>query len=289
MKLGNSGQECALQTAHIEKREEKLSQIRKFTLFSNTFMTVALDDIGACQYVLRVLTGNRKLQLKKVKTQYVFPQIDAHDAQLDVLAESMEGKIYALEIQRKDDGIDHPRRSRFYEAMIDSRFLEKGKEYSKLPDVTLLYICSGDFMKNKTSLWTVEKYQGRSGRTYEDGLCTQYVSAGIKDGTEVARLMEYFQTADPDDMSHGKLSERVHFLKCEKEGQKIMCEVTEQFWKWGFEEGERRGERRGEQRGERRGIRRGRSEGKAELKREIKNLIAQGKTPEEVIAIFMER
>ncbi len=52
-----------------------------------------------------------------------------------------------------------------------------------------------------------------------------YVNAAVDDGSEIARLMEYFKTADPDDMSQGALPRRVHFLKCE-EGILQRAQVT---------------------------------------------------------------
>ena len=49
----------------------------------------------------------------------------------------------------------------------------------------------------------------------------------ILHGSDVAKLMDYFKTADPEDMSHGDLSARIHFLKCEEGGYLEMCEVSE--------------------------------------------------------------
>ena len=84
---------------------------------------------------------------------------------------------------------------------------------------------------------------------YEDGIHIRYVNAEIDDGSEIAELMKYFKTADPDDTSHGALSERVHFLKCEEKGLKIMCEVTDKFIqagiKYGIEQGRKQGRKQG--------------------------------------------
>jgi len=60
-----------------------------------------------------------------------------------------------------------------------------------------------------------------------------YVNAAINDGTEMANLMQYFKTADPDDMNHGDLSKRIHLLKCEEGGYQEMCEVSEKIFKEG--------------------------------------------------------
>lgn len=49
--------------------------------------------------------------------------------------------------------------------------------------------------------------------------------------------MQYFKTADPDDRTHGDLSKRVYFFKREKEGEDIMCKVSESFIQKGKREG----------------------------------------------------
>ena len=67
------------------------------------------------------------------------------------------------------------------------------------------------------------------------------MNAEVDDHSEVAQLMKYFKTADPHDNSQGELSKRVHFLKCEEEGRKVMCKVTDELVEYGMELGEARG------------------------------------------------
>ena len=96
---------------------------------------------------------------------------------------------------------------------------------------------------------------------YEDGIHVLYVNAAVNDGTDTAKLMEYFKTTDPDDMSQGDLSRRVHFLKKEEGGYRVMCAVTE---KWRMEDREE-----------------GRKEGRKEQARKTTlNLIQKGMTAE---------
>ena len=118
---GNMSEE----TSRIAARERRVEQMRGLTLMSDTFMSVALRDVPACQYVLRILTGIESLKVKEVRTQYRISKTDSRDAILDVLAEDASGKLYNLEIQRLNT-VDHARRTRFYGAMIDSVYLEKG-------------------------------------------------------------------------------------------------------------------------------------------------------------------
>lgn len=226
-----------IQESLMEARERHLAEAREMTLFSNTFMSVALDDPLACQHVLRVLTGIPDLTVKEIYSQYHISKITSHDAILDILAEDAEGKLYNIEIQRASD-IDHARRTRFYGAMIDSEYLEKGTEYYEMPDVHIIYISETDLWKAGKTTYPVEKYFKGTGIPYDDGMHVLYVNAEVNDGTDTAKMMKYFMTADPRDMSQGDLSKRIHFLKCEEGGNDIMCEITEKWLKEGRLEGE---------------------------------------------------
>ncbi len=106
----------------------------------------------------------------------------------------------------------------------------KGKTYADLPDVYIIYISEKDLWKAGQTSYQVEKYFKGTEVRYDDEQHILYVNAAVDDGSETARLMQYFKTADPDDMSQGDLSKRVHFLKCEEGGYEIMCEVSEMIY-----------------------------------------------------------
>ncbi len=233
--------DCSIDRELIESRERRVAEARSLNLLSNTFMSVALDDIPACQYVLRILLGIPDLLVKEVRVQYRISKVTSHDAILDVLAEDSTGKLYNIEIQRAST-IDHARRTRFYAAMIDSAYLAKGTEYDELPDVHILYISETDLWNEGKTCYPVEKYFRDTAIPYDDGLHVLYVNAAVDDGSDVAKLMEYFKTTDPNDMAHGELSKRVHFLKCEEGGVEIMCEMSDKWLKEGIELGCRQGE-----------------------------------------------
>ena len=223
--------------SHIETREKRVIEARKFNLLSNVFMRVALKDKKACQYVLRILTGIPDLIVKEVRTEYRVSKVTSHDVVLDVIAEDSSGKIYNIEIQRADT-VDHARRVRFHGAMIDSEYLEKGKTYADLPDLFIIYISETDLWRAGFTTYLVKKYFENTDIIYDDGQHIMYVNAAVNDGTETAKLMQYFKTADPDDMNHGDLSKRIHLLKCEEGGYQEMCEISEKIFKEGQTEGE---------------------------------------------------
>ena len=227
-------------TSFISIKDQLVEKARSFNLLSNVFMSVALNDIPACQHVLRIITGIPDLVVKEVRSQHRISKITSHDAILDILAEDGHGRLINLEIQRKDT-IDHARRTRFYAAMIDSECLEKGKDYDQMPDVHIIYISETDLWAAGKTVYKVEKKFKETEVPYDDGVYVTYVNAEVNDDSKVAKLMDYFKTADPEDMSQGDLSARIHFLKCEEGGYQEMCEVSEEIYKEGIIEGKKEG------------------------------------------------
>ena len=234
----------AAEWSRITTREKLIEAGKEYNLLSDAFMSVALRDIPACQYVLRILTGIKNLKVREVRPQYRVSKIESHDAVLDVLAEDETGRLFDLEIQRADT-LDHARRTRFYSSMIDSNYLEKGKTYSDLPEVYVIYVSETDLWKAGYTTYELEKKFRKSNVSYDDGQHVLYINAAVNDGSETAKLMDYFKTADPDDMEHGELSQRVHFLKCDEGGLSEMCEVTERIYKMGREDGRDEGRAEG--------------------------------------------
>ena len=220
------------QESRMEGLKRRVEEARKFNLLSDTFMSVALKDREAAQEVIRIFTGIPDLKIVSLSTQVRLPRMVAHDAILDVVAEDSTGRVYNIEIQRADN-LDHARRVRYYCSMLDMTCLEKGASYEKLPELYVIYLSEKDLWRGGKTLYTVEKKLSGTDIPYDDGIHITYANAEVKDGTEIARAMQYFKESDPMDQSHGALSKRVHYLKCEEGGYQEMCEVAEKIYKEG--------------------------------------------------------
>ena len=229
---------------HVKRKETRMEglkrrveEARKFNLLSDTFMSVALRDREAAQEVIRVFTGIKDLRIISLSTQVRLPRMVAHDAILDVVAEDSIGRVYNIEVQRADN-LDHVRRVRYYCAMLDMAWLEKGGSYEELPDLYMIYLSEKDLWRGGRTLYTVEEELNKANIPYSDGIHIIYANAEVNDGTEIARTMQYFKESDPMDQSHGALSKRVHYLKCEEGGYQEMCEVAEKIYTEGQTVGE---------------------------------------------------
>ncbi len=190
-------------------------------------MSVALKDIPACQYCLRILTGIKDLFVLDVRSQERFFNIESGDAILDIVAEDTKGRKYNIEIQRAD-ALDHKRRIRPYRAEMDSSILQKGTAVDALPDLYVIYLSETDLWCSGLAWDRVVQSFDRSKSSYDDGCHIIFANAEVaEDNDEISRLMQYFLTADPGDDSHGELSKRIHFLKSEKGGEAIIMNEIE--------------------------------------------------------------
>lgn len=239
---------CKLPEQPAETRMERLryrvEEARSFNLLSDTFMSVALRDQAAAQEVIRIFTGIPDLKIVSLSTQVRLPRMVSHDAILDVVAEDSAGKIYNIEVQRADN-LDHAKRVRYYGAMLDTACLEKGAGYEELPEVYVIYLSEMDLWKAGKTVYTVEKKLSGTEIPYSDGMHIIFANAEANDGTEIARTMQYFKVSDPMDQSHGALSKRVHYLKCEEGGRQEMCEISEKIYNEGVEDGRIEGRNEG--------------------------------------------
>ena len=72
------------------------------------------------------------------------------------------------------------------------------------------------------TVYEVEKCFKGTGVSYEDGIHIVYINAAVDDESDIARLMQYFKTADPEDMSQGFIKTGQFFKKDEEEVQ-VKC------------------------------------------------------------------
>ena len=129
-----------------------------------------LEDIPACQHVLRILTGISDLSIRTVKSQYHITKLVSKRSRLDIFAESTDNQIYIIEVQ-KEDKENHSKRVRYYRAMADSELLRRGESYEKLPECFLFYISQTDIWTEEAqfilyiNIWEIPEKNMRTGST----------------------------------------------------------------------------------------------------------------------------
>lgn len=113
------------------------------------------------------------------------PDADAKSIRLDVYVKDRENVVYNIEMQASDTK-ELPKRSRYYQSLIDLQLMDKGQTYRKLNRSFVIFICLEDIFGYGRHIYTFEN------------LCKE--DPGISLGDETTKI---FLSADStmDDVS----------------------------------------------------------------------------------------
>lgn len=121
-----------------------INQFNQATISDDIFFCKIMSEKKfALPLLQRILPDLHITDLKEPISQFTIkdnPQ--EHVVRFDVYSES-EGRYFDLEMQTtKNPALD--KRIRYYQSKMDSNLLKKGKDYSKLPPIYIIFICTFD-------------------------------------------------------------------------------------------------------------------------------------------------
>ncbi len=80
---------------------------------------------------------------------------DGHGIRLDVYVEDADNSVYDIEMQNSMHA-NLPKRTRYYQGMIDLNMLQRGMSYSELRKTIIIFICMRDPYERNRSVYTFE-------------------------------------------------------------------------------------------------------------------------------------
>lgn len=215
--------------------EQKRAVVARFNLMDDIFFSVVMEHNDAAEYLLSKLL-DKEIRVIENKTQYSIRNAETHSIVLDALIQDDSGRLYNVEIQVGDQE-NHERRIRYYHTAIDWSVHKKGKDYSKLPELYMLFISDFDpFEKNKVH-YEIAHYVKDTGLEYDNGIHIHYFNTVVNDGTFLSELLQYLKYSDPNNDKFGALSQQVKNHKVKNEGVDSMCKMVENFREEGKIEG----------------------------------------------------
>ncbi len=211
--------------------EQKKRLVAQFSLFHDIFFSVVMRDKDAAEYVLRRCMNMPDLKILRSNTQQALRNIIGKSSTLDFIAQDSDGKIYNIEVQNSDSSSYFgAKRSRYYQSLIDSAFVEKGMDYDKLPEVYILFLTPfNPLEKNGHHKVVYNKHSDLDGVEWDNGVHEIYINSHEKDGSELSEMMQYFITANPEDNRFGALSDAVNKQKTDSEEVSFMCKEVEEY------------------------------------------------------------
>ncbi len=190
---------------------------------SNDFMFgKIMQDEELCQELLQRILPDLDIDhieypelQKSIKTD-----IDAKSIRLDVYVKDKKGTVYNIEMQTTDTK-DLPKRTRYYQGVLDLQLIDKGQTYNMLKPSYIIFICSFDVFKKGRHIYTFEnickedKNISLGDETTKIFLNTDSIMNDVSE--ELRVFLDYVAGKKSDDSYIKKLDEAVKKARLTKE------------------------------------------------------------------------
>jgi predicted transposase/invertase (TIGR01784 family) len=176
--------------------EEMATNLSDFALF----LTV-MKNQKAYRNTLSIILDEPDIQLREVKVEQVILNKSGKRAiRLDAWALSEDERQFDMEMQNETDQDSLPKRSRFYQGLMDTPVLKSGRntKYRYLPSSTIIFITRDDIFKKDLAKYTfTEQCEEIEGLKLEDGTTKIFLNMTSKNGSqELISLLQYMKNSD---------------------------------------------------------------------------------------------
>ncbi len=142
----------------------------------------------------------------------ICPDMDSKSVRLDVYVTDGKGTVYDIEMQVVDTK-ELPKRTRYYQGLIDLQLIDKGESYKKLKSSYIIFICPFDLFGKGRHIYTFENIcKEDKDITLEDGTTKIFLNAvGNMDdvSVELKAFLDYVAGKKPEDSFVEELEEAV--------------------------------------------------------------------------------
>ena len=172
---------------------------------------------------------------------------DSKSVRLDVYLKDEKGTVYNIEIQTTNKK-NLPKRTRYYAGMIDLNAIEKGADYTELPQSFVIFICTFDAFGKGLWRYTFEnRCKEDNTLLLKDGTAKIFFNTtGIKGNIseDTKNILKFIENNTTEDDFTEKLAQEVQKIKKNKEWQveymTLLMREREKY-KEGVAEGEIKG------------------------------------------------
>jgi predicted transposase/invertase (TIGR01784 family) len=209
-----------------ESTNEILPENYQFNLSDFALFLSVMKHKRAYECVLSVFLDEPDIMLKEVKVeQVVLNRSGKRAIRLDAWAQAEDQRQFNMEMQNDSKNDDIPKRSRFYQSMIDTPILKAGKEtkYRNLPSTVIIFITQEDIFKRDRAKYTfTEQCEEVEDLKLEDGTTKIFLNMTSKNGSkELISMLQYMKETRIDNPEILVKDDRILEL------DKIVTEVRE--------------------------------------------------------------
>ena len=212
------------------------------------FLSV-MREKEAYRSVLSIILNESDLEIAEVKCEkVVLNQSGKRAIRLDAWAIDKTSRQFAMEMQNESGSDFIPKRSRFYQSLLDSPALKAGKgtKYRDLPTTAIIFITQDDIFGRNLARYTfLEKCLEEEDLELEDGTRKIFLNmASLNGPDELISLLQYMKNSsldNPDIIIQDKrievLDSIVSDVKESEEWEELSVNLLERGREQGIEQG----------------------------------------------------
>lgn len=223
--------------------------LQELNLLDRFLFAEAMENPKFAHEILEIILG-KEIVLKELpqteKEQRTSPAF--RGVRMDVWAQDTDGTVYDTEVQQQDTK-NLPKRSRYYQALIDCKLLQPGEvDFNNLSNSYIILIAPFDLFGKDRYVYTFKmKCEEEDGIALEDGAVRIFLNTHGKNVDEVsAELVEllHFMEDTTEETARTCKSQRIQWMQNQIEAIKASEEVGVKYMQaWEEKELERRAAR----------------------------------------------
>ena len=119
--------------------------LEHMNLMDDFLFDVATVDLETCKIIIELSLGIKIREIRWKEGQKVVHNIPGNRGiRMDFYVEDSEGQVFDVEMQKRNEG-NIPKRTRFYQALIDAPMLKSGERgFDNLKPAYIIVICGFD-------------------------------------------------------------------------------------------------------------------------------------------------
>lgn len=185
------------------------------------FCMILENNLELCKELLELILD---IKIKKVELANSQKRIDltydGKGVRLDVYVNDSENTVYDIEMQTTKQN-ELPKRTRYYQGMIDLNSIQKGMDYSELKKTYVIFICLKDVFGKNLPIYTFNSIceQDHSIRLGDEATKVILNAEGSREGLSenMCRFLDYLIGKKATDSFTQKLQDAVDSAIAKKE------------------------------------------------------------------------
>lgn len=200
----------------------KHKRLEELEIWDDFMFGAVMRNKGLCKPLLEMILRKKIKDIQYPELQKTIDkQYDAKSIRLDVYVEDDIQTVYNIEIQTTNKK-NLPKRTRYYQGIIDLNILDKGEDYNKLRKSFIIFICNYDPFGKGRCMYRFENIcvddpMMKLGDDSVKIIINPFGKSDDRMGKGFKSFMEFLKSGKPNDSYTEALAKEMDYVKSSEE------------------------------------------------------------------------